>query len=90
MAKQIKWVTPDTRLDSLNTVFDRISGVPVVKSNADMTLVSSTAIALRVVWSASLPAMCLSAMVSKMNSDAITLPCRQSAAGMEQPVGGPG
>ena len=58
MAKQIKWVTPDTRLDSLNSVFDRISGVPVVKSNADMTLVSSMAIPLGDVWSAG---ACLSA-----------------------------
>ena len=56
MAKQIKWVTPDTRLDSLNTVFDRISGVPVVKSNGDMTLVSSTGTPLGDGWSArSLP-----------------------------------
>ena len=58
MAKQIKWVTPDTRLDSLNSVFDRISGVPVVKSNADMTLVSSMASPLGDMWSAE---VCLSA-----------------------------
>lgn len=75
MAKQIKWVTPDTRLDSLNSVFDRISGVPVVKSNADMTLVSSTATPLGDVRSAK---ACLSASNE---------PCCQGVQYEQQTVG---
>jgi CBS domain-containing protein len=39
MAKDVRSVTPDTKLETLRSLFDRISGVPVVRSDSDKTLV---------------------------------------------------
>ncbi|KAL3162302.1 hypothetical protein ABBQ32_009991 [Trebouxia sp. C0010 RCD-2024] len=39
MATSVKSVTPDTTLDSIGSLFDSISGVPVTKSQSDKTLV---------------------------------------------------